>query len=34
MQSHHYVMLFLVLALGYVLRGFFPQPAQMLGLPG
>jgi hypothetical protein len=32
MQSHHWIVLFVALAIGYFLRPYFPQPANMLGL--
>lgn len=33
MKVSHVLFLLLVLVIGYVLRGVFPQPAQALGLP-
>jgi hypothetical protein len=33
MQGHHYLMLGVVLVLGYVLGRFMPGPGQAVGLP-
>jgi hypothetical protein len=33
MEGQHWVMLFIVLVVGYVLGRLWTQPAQMLGLP-
>ena len=33
MEGQHWVMLFIVLCVGYVLGRLWTQPAQMLGLP-
>lgn len=33
MQGQHWVMLFIVLCVGYALGRLWTQPAQMLGLP-
>ena len=33
METQHWVMLFVFLAVGYALGRLWPAPAQMLGLP-
>lgn len=33
MQGFHWLLFIVALAIGYALRGIFPQPAQALGLP-
>lgn len=33
MATHHILLLLVVLIAGYVAGRFFPQPAQMVGLP-
>lgn len=32
MASHNWLVLFVALVIGYVLRPYFPQPAQWVGL--
>lgn len=34
MQSHHYVLILVAVLIGYVAARFFPQPGNMIGLPG